>query len=76
MSSLLSSVRGSYSTEAIFGSGPKFLKVPHPEISASSEGKELCLPRLFADGCLQSHPCCVTAKRDEGRERNERRLRG
>lgn len=46
MSLLLSSVGGSYSTEAIFGSGPKFLKVLHPEISTSSEGKELCLLRF------------------------------
>lgn len=43
MSLLLSSVRGSYSAKAIFGSGPKFPKVLHLGISTSLEGKELCL---------------------------------
>lgn len=58
MSLVLSSVRGSYSTEAIFGSGPKFPKVLHPEISTSSEGKELCLLSFFfADGRSSSDPC-------------------
>lgn len=40
--------------EAIFGSGPKFPKVLHLEISTSSEGKELCLLRfLLMDVCSQ-----------------------
>lgn len=38
MPMLLSSVRWNYSTEDIFGSWPKFAKVPYLEISTSSEG--------------------------------------
>lgn len=38
MPMLLSSVRWNYSTEDIFGSWPKFSKVPYLEISTSSEG--------------------------------------
>lgn len=64
MSLLLLSVRGSYSAEAIFDSGPKFPKVLHLGISASFEGKELCLLLFFADGCLWSDPCWVKADKD------------
>lgn len=48
--------------EDIFGSGPKFPKVLHLEISTSSEGKELYLRLFFADGRSWSDPCWVKAR--------------
>lgn len=43
---------------AIFGSGPKFPEVLHPEISTLSEGERIVFAKFFfADGRLESDPC-------------------